>query len=123
MTTVILLIVLAEIWGTIGNVLFKKSINDMEFHSLSNARLYLKFLTNVVKEPLIWAGLISMGLCLVTWLVALSKSDLSFAFPVSSIHYILILFFAHLFLDEKIDAMKLIGTIGVFLGIILTAIK
>jgi uncharacterized membrane protein len=57
------------------------------------------------------------------WLIALAQGDLSLVFPIGSIQYIFVLFSAHIFLNEKIDRMKLIGTFLVVAGIILITIS
>ena len=55
------------------------------------------------------------------WLVALAGSDLSIVFPLGSIQYVLVLFASQLFLKEKIDRKKLIGTLLVMVGVIAIA--
>jgi uncharacterized membrane protein len=60
-----------------------------------------------------------MGLGLVSWIFALAQGDLSLVFSLGSLQYVLILFGAHIFLGEKIDRMKFLGTFLVVFGIIL----
>jgi len=69
------------------------------------------------------AGIGSMRRRLIIWLMALAQGDLSLVYPLGSIQFILILFSAHIFLNEKIDKMKLIGTFLVVLGIVFITIS
>ena len=55
--------------------------------------------------------------------MALAQADLSFVFPVGSIQYIFVLFGTSIFLGEKIDRMKLTGTLLVITGIILITLS
>jgi drug/metabolite transporter (DMT)-like permease len=123
MLKVILLILVAECWNTIGQILFKKSTNTVEVQSLRGVSTNLRFLKNVLMKPLIWLGLGSMTIGLMIWFIALSGADLSVVSPIGSLQYILILISAHLFLGEKINRMKLTGTLLVVLGIILVAMS
>ena len=64
-----------------------------------------------------------MAIGLVVWLLAIAQGNLSLVFPIGSLQYILILFLAHKFLGEKIDRMKLIGTLFVMAGIVLMSVS
>ncbi len=123
MIKIILLVLLAETFMTIGHVLFKKTTNTFESHSLRGLRPQIRFLSNVLTKPLIWIGFIAMSIGLVIWLAALAQGDLSLVFSIGSLQFILILFSAHIFLNEKIDKAKLLGTFLVVFGIVLIAIS
>lgn len=123
MVKVIILVLIAELFTAVGQILFKKSTNALESHSLRGVGAHFRFLREVLLKPLIWIGFLSMALGLVVWLIALAQGDLSLVFPLGSSQYILILFLAHIFLGEKIDKMKLAGTVLVILGIVLITIS
>jgi len=118
MLKVLGLIFLTEILNVIGQIFFKKGVNTVEERDLRGAGTYIAFFKDALKRPPIWYGLGSMVLSIAVWLMALAQADLSFVFPVGSMQYILILITAHMFLDEKIDVMKLTGTLLVVLGIV-----
>lgn len=123
MIKILLLILIAVTIGAGGQVLFKKSVNNIETPSLKCLKSYSNFLKNVLKSRLIWFGFLFIGISVIFWLMALAQTELSIAYPLESIHYILTLIFASIFLNEKIDKMKIIGTTLVVLGIILIAIS
>lgn len=123
MIKVLLFILIAEVWTAIGQVLLKMSTNSMEACSLHMAGGVARFIKNISCKPMIWAGLLSMSVGMVAWLMALAQADLSIVFSIGSVQYIMILFLAHYLLGEKIDKMKLIGTILVVMGIILITIS
>lgn len=122
MFKIIILVLLSEIFTAVGQVLFKKSANSLGSHNLREARGQIRFLSEVVSKPYIWMGLGAMIAGLIVWLFALAQGDLSLVFPIGSIQYILILFMAHIFLNEKIDAGKALGTFLVMMGIVLITI-
>ncbi len=123
MTKVLIFIIIAEIWTAIGQILLKKGTNSLETQSLRGYGSLMRFIRNVLSKPIIWAGLVSMAIGIVVWLMALAQGDLSLVFSIGSIQYIMILFLAHFLLGEKIDRMKLAGTLLVVLGIILITIS
>jgi uncharacterized membrane protein len=123
MIRIVLLVLTAEICVVVGQILFKKSTNTIVARSLGDVSALVRFLLDVLAKPSIWAGLFFLAGGLVIWLIALAQGDLSLVYPISSLQYILILCSAQAFLQERIDAMKLIGTSLVVVGIILAAIS
>ncbi|MDD5496121.1 MAG: EamA family transporter [Candidatus Omnitrophica bacterium] len=121
MVKILLLVLLAELVTVVGQILFKKAANQVEPYSLRGIAAQLRFMKDILTKPAIWLGLLAMILGLVIWLAALAQGDLSLVFSLGSMQYILILFLAHVFLGEKIDKMKFIGTFLVVLGIVLIA--
>lgn len=122
MLKAVILIFLAEIWNTIGQILFKKGTNSLNTQSLRGVKENIVFLGNLLSRPVIWRGFACMAIGLVLWFVALAGANLSVVSPLGSMQYILILVAAHFFLEEKIDFLKTTGTLLVVMGIILVAI-
>ena len=120
---VILLILLAEVWSVAGQILFKKGTNAIDAGKIRGVAGHVGYLQMALVNNSIWLGFSLQVLCVATWLVALAQADLSFVFPIGSIQYIFILFGAHIFLGEKIDRMKVAGTLLVVGGIILIAMS
>ncbi len=116
------IILLGESFTALGQILYKKNTNRLAARSLKSMGSYFVFMRDVLLLPGIWLGLFSMAIGLIVWLVALSRFDLSLVFPASSILYVLILLASRVFLNEKIDAMKLLGTSLVMVGIIAIAL-
>jgi len=118
-----ILVFIAECWITIGQICFKKSANHLD--SLGpGAKPWVTHLLGFVRRtPAIWLGGLAMLTGLLFWFAALSSGALSFVYLLGSMQYIFTLVAAHYFLQEKIDTTKLIGTLLITLGIILTALS
>ena len=116
---VILLILLSEIWNVTGQILFKKSTNTIDAGSMRGVSGHVAYIRDALAKNSIWLGFSFQVLCVATWIVALAQADLSFVFPIGSIQYIFVLFGTYIFLGEKIDRMKLTGTLLVITGIVL----
>ena len=123
MVKIVLLVLLAEIFTAVGQILFKKTTNELGPSGLGSVKTHFRFLNAVLTKPSTWAGLASMAIGLIVWLAALAGGNLSVVFPLGSMQFIIILFSAHIFLNEKIDKMKLLGTFLVVLGIVFITIS
>jgi drug/metabolite transporter (DMT)-like permease len=123
MIKIILLVLLSETITVVGQILFKKSANSMGIYNLRDRRDRVRFLLDIIKRPYLWLGLSAIVAGLIVWLFAIAQGNLSLVFPIGSLQYILILFLAHKFLGEKIDKMKLIGTLLVMAGIVLMSVS
>lgn len=123
MVKIILLVLLSEAITVIGQILFKKSANNIGTYNLRVGSDRIRFLSEILTRPSLWLGMLAMTIGLIVWLFAIAQGNLSLVFPVGSLQYILILFLAHKFLGEKIDRMKLAGTLLVMAGIALMSIS
>ncbi len=118
MYRIILLVLLAEVCTGIGQICFKKNVNNLSGNSSRSSDTTLLFFRKLLVKPMLWAGIVSMVLGLTFWISALSIGDLSVVYPLGSIQYVFVLFASHFFLGETIDRTKLIGTALVILGIV-----
>ena len=76
------------------------------------------YLFNMISNPWILLAFIFTALSGVTWLLAMTKFELSYAYPFVSLNYLLILLLAPLLLNETISTYKIIGSLIIVLGII-----
>lgn len=120
---VILLILLSEIINTAGQVLFKKSTNSAGSGKLRGVSGHAGYIKTMFLRSQIWMGFSCQVLAVAIWILALAQADLSLVFPLGSMQYIFILLGAHMFLGEKIDRMKLLGTFFVVAGIVIISLS
>ena len=124
MIRVIALVLLAEIFFAAGNVLFKKTANQLETPSFKKShRTYFVFIQSVLGVPAVWLGMGSMAIAIVIWIMALAQSDLSLVFALGSMQYLLILFVSRFFLGEPMDRTRVLGTCFIAAGISLVALS
>ena len=113
------IVFLSEVCNAVGQTLFKKSANTFELPPKKSVRVFLVFFRRVFETFWIWLGLGVMGLGLLVWFFALSRADLSLVYPIGSMQYVLVLISARVFLKEKINSLKIVGTLFIILGILL----
>ena len=79
------------------------------------------FLFKALLNPLV---ILSLGLAFIgalAWIAAVSKVELSFAYPFTSLGYILVLLLSSLILKEQIPAMRWIGVLIIGIGVLVVS--
>lgn len=118
-----ILVLLAEVCSGGMHILFKKGVNTLDTGSVRGIKAYLGFVKKVLSTPEVWLGLFVVTCGMGIWLLVLAHAELSLAFPLDSIQYIIILIASYLFLGEKINRDRIIGTLFIIAGIVLVALK
>lgn len=109
-TANVVLIVGTIVMLSLGQVLFKSASSDIDLSQPSTW----------ISVPLV-AALAVYGLATVTWLIALSRVPLSFAFPFYGLSFLLVPVAASLFLGESLRWQTMLGGVVILCGIALTA--
>jgi len=120
---VLVFIFIAELWNAAGHVCFTKGTNNLALEPLRSFNGAAAFFGKVIRQKMIWAGILALTIGLVVWIMALSNGELSYVYPIGSFQYVMIMIAARMFLNEKIDWMKLLGTLLVVAGIIVIAVS
>lgn len=115
----IALILVSVFLGAIGQVLVKYGASALE---LNFAGKYLiPSIISILKNVPVMCGIISYGVSFLLWIKVLSKVELSYAYPMVSIGYILIMFFSYFIFKENISLMRLLGVLFIIIGVVLVA--
>ena len=117
----IIFVIIAECWITIGQIMLKKSAEHLNTNP-DNRPWVMHTLRSLGRLPSLWIGLLSMLAGLICWFAALRVGQLNFVYLLGSIQYIFALVAAHFFLNERINTGKIIGTLLITLGIVLTVL-
>ncbi len=68
-------------------------------------------------DPFIASGLFAAFIAALLWIVALSKFELSFAYPMMSFSFVLVSIFSFLLFNEVMSVYKILGLILIMSGI------
>lgn len=118
----VVLILLSCLVTVVGQVAFKLGANvfaEVEFSVPALPRVLWQMLTS----PTILFGFFMFGLGAVLWLFALARTELSFAVPLASVTYPLVLVAGVLVFREPVTVTKVIGTLLVAGGVVLVSWK
>ena len=114
----ILYILVSVLFSTVGQLLLKKGMNSMGPVTLSSNQIIFT-LWKMATNPSVFIGLAVYLFGTVFWLAALSRVDLSYAYPFASLSYVIMLVASWLMFDEKITLSRVIGTVVIGIGVLL----
>lgn len=117
---IIFLIFLTDLFDTISQLTLKSAINTIDLQ-VNTVKKMINLLLKMAKIPRIWIGFIFSTISLGIWLFVLSKAELSFAFSLDSMRYILVAMASMLILKEKVGLIRWLGIASIVLGIMLVA--
>lgn len=118
MTIAIGYILISVLAGASGQVLLKKGMSSMGPLTLSVDQLFNIF-WRVGTNPYVVIGLAIYVGGTVFWLAALSRVDLSYAYPFASLSYVVMLAASWQLFNENITPLRLLGSLVVCLGVFL----
>ena len=75
----------------------------------------------VAKQPYIWIGLALFGVSAALWIIVLSRTQLSFAYPFAALTYVIILLFDRFVLHETVPPLRWLGVAFVITGIVIVS--
>ena len=111
-------IILASVVLSVGGqLLLKQGMNRMGRVGVGASLLWRAAL------PWLAAGLALYGISMVFWLLALSRVELSFAFPFIALSYIGIMLSARLSLGERLHGHRLAGALLIILGVLCVSLS
>ena len=118
MKIAIIYILISVLTSAVGQLLLKKGMNNLGSITLSLNQL-LPTLWKMVINPYVFIGLVIYLAGTVFWLAALSRVDLSYAYPFASLSYVIMLVASWIMFNEKITLNRLIGTVVIGIGVLL----
>lgn len=103
-----------------GQLILKWRIGS--FGPLPNDSLEkLRFLTNLLFDPLILSGFIAAFVASLAWMAAMTKFELSHAYPFMSLNFVVVLILSGWLLNEQMSFQKFAGVGLIVLGTLLAS--
>ncbi|MDM7914462.1 MAG: EamA family transporter [Candidatus Eisenbacteria bacterium] len=112
--TALALVVGAVCLTVTGETFLKSGMNrvgTVEMGALSAAA------SRAARVPQLWIGFGFIGAGAILWLAALSRAPLSWAYPILSLGYVLVLFSARFILHEPVSWQRWAGTLVIVGGL------
>jgi drug/metabolite transporter (DMT)-like permease len=101
-----------------GQLLLKWSLNNLGEINWGLEFLFHNFFI-IVFNPFIWLAGILMVSAAFTWLLALSKSTLSYAYPILSVGYVIVSILSWFLFGEPLGMIKAIGLGIIAVGVVM----
>ena len=114
------LILTSVFLGVVGQLSMKKGMSYLGPISLNLSTLFVN-LTRMLTSPFVLFGLFLYAISAVLWLAVLSRVQLSYAYPMISIGYVLILILSWVFLNERLVYLRILGVLLICCGVFLVS--
>jgi drug/metabolite transporter (DMT)-like permease len=118
MQTAILYILVSVLFSVVGQLLLKVGMNKLGSVTLDLNQLF-PILWRMLTNPAVFFGLALYFVGTIFWLAALSRVDLSYAYPFASLSYVVMLIASWMMFNETITLARIIGTVVICAGVFL----
>jgi len=118
-TTSFALILTGVLLNAVAQLALKASVRDYGAIELTTGALPVAL--RLAGEPALWLGLVCYGVSVVVWVLALSRVDVSIAYPMLSIGYVVNALAAWALFGEALTPMRLLGIGVIILGVFILA--
>jgi len=81
----------------------------------------IKYVFSLFIDPAIFSGFAAALLASMAWMAAMTKFDLSHAYPFMSLNFVVVLLLSGYFLNEPLNTQKIFGVLLIVLGTVVAA--
>ena len=111
-------ILLTILFTVYGQIIIKWQVNLAGSFPQDNTEK-IQHLIKLLLNPWVVSGFACAFIAALTWMAAMTKFPLSYAYPFMSLAFILVMFLSAIFFKEAITINKLLGLAFIVLGIII----
>jgi multidrug transporter EmrE-like cation transporter len=111
--------IISVLLGAAGQVLVKMGARNLEL-SFAWHDLFASLWTILRNLP-VMSGLLLYGLSFLLWVKVLTELDLSYAYPLVSLGYILVIICSYFLFKEQLSAYRLFGILLIIAGVVVVA--
>ena len=114
----LLMIAMTILLNTTGQFMMKAGINKIGKIDLSR---FFEFLPRVATSGFVLGGFFAYAISAALWIVILSRAELSWAFPMVSLSYVLTGIMSPILLGESFSIQRFIGILVICIGVFLVS--
>lgn len=114
------LVITGVLLNAVAQLALKASVNETGVIQLDLSSL-LSSAGSLVFNAWLWLGLVCYGISVVVWILALSRVDVSIAYPMLSIGYVVNAVLAWQLFDEPLGLGRIIGIGIIIVGVYVLA--
>ena len=113
-----LYLLLAISFGVVSQLIIKWQMSSFSFGDYQTWQEKYLLAFSMLLNPYIIVSLILTFLAGITWMIAMTKFEISYAYPFTLLGLVLVTIFSVIFFGESINMSKLIGIVFIVLGIV-----
>ncbi len=113
-----LYLLLAISFGVVSQLIIKWKMSAFSFDDYETWQDKFALAFSMLLNPYIIISLILTLLAGVTWMIAMTKFEISYAYPFTLLGLVLVTIFSVVFFGESINAYKVSGIVLIIFGIV-----
>jgi multidrug transporter EmrE-like cation transporter len=115
-----LLIFISVLIAVLGQLTMKHGISSSRLVArLGEVSSVYSYFVSAFTNPFVLTGFLLYGLSSLFWLIVLGRVQLSYAYPLVSMGYVLAVFFSWLLFKEPVGPMRFAGLAAICVGVTL----
>ena len=114
------LILTGVMLNAVAQLALKASVREMGAIGL-NVSSFLQSFLRLSWEPFLWLGLLCYGVSVIVWILALSRVDVSIAYPMLSLGYVVNAIAAWQLFGEVMNPGRIVGIGIILIGVYVLA--
>jgi multidrug transporter EmrE-like cation transporter len=111
----ILLILISVSLNAGAQLLMRKGM--IQVGEVSSGSSLLKVLPQMMGNVFLWLSLLSYGISIITWMIVLSKVEVSFAYAFLSLGFVFVTIIGYFAFNEHVTLIRVIGIALVCAGV------
>ena len=111
---------LAIAFGVASQLIVKWKMSAFSFDDYETMSDKFVFAFSMLFNPYILLSLIFTLLAGLTWMIAMTKFDISYAYPFTTLGFVFVLIFSVILFGESINWYKIIGLLFIIMGLIIS---
>jgi multidrug transporter EmrE-like cation transporter len=111
-------LLLAISFGVVSQLIIKWKMSAFSFDDYETWQDKFALAFSMLLNPYIMISLILTLLAGVTWMIAMTKFEISYAYPFTLLGLVLVTIFSVVFFGESVNLYKLSGIVLIVLGIV-----
>jgi drug/metabolite transporter (DMT)-like permease len=116
MTKLLLILLMGLVFEAAGVTLLKKGMNQIGEVKKTSSSEVVRLLKSGASNPSILMGVFFEALFFACLLVLMSKSDISFLWPLTALSFVMTTFAALVFLNERVSSVRWAGVVFIMIG-------
>ncbi len=114
----LLMILFCVTLGAIGQLTLKHGMNSVG--KITQTQVVAKVIGSF-SNPYVVAGFILYGLSALVWMIVLSRVEVSWAYPMVSFSYVVVVVASRFLFNEDVDLVRILGTLVICAGVFLVS--
>lgn len=102
--------------GAVGQLVLKAGADQLGEFNITISTFF-QSIWMVLKSPVLLVGLVLFGMSFLLWIKVLTKAELSQAYPIVSLSYVIVGIGSAIFFNEPITMQKIMGIGAIVIGV------